>query len=136
MVPIDGTSLAGAAVREDRTVASDDVLHDVSRAPLSTTAAFAVRAAVVSPIPGTGGPWGTVSVSDRGPRRWTENDLALIESVAATLGAAVSRFELEGKLQHQALHDHLTGLPNRALLQDRIEQALARSGRRAARKRV
>jgi diguanylate cyclase (GGDEF)-like protein len=33
------------------------------------------------------------------------------------------------ELQHQALHDGLTGLPNRALILDRLEQALARSRR-------
>ena len=39
--------------------------------------------------------------------------------------------EKTDELQHQALHDVLTGLPNRALIIDRTEQLLARSRRNA-----
>jgi diguanylate cyclase (GGDEF)-like protein/PAS domain S-box-containing protein len=39
------------------------------------------------------------------------------------------RTELEAQLMHQAFHDNLTGLANRALFRDRLDQALARAER-------
>ncbi len=38
------------------------------------------------------------------------------------------RQAFEARLQHQALHDTLTGLPNRALFMDRLDRALASDG--------
>ena len=42
------------------------------------------------------------------------------------------RKHLEDKMRHLALHDGLTGLPNRALLNDRLDHALASSVRSAS----
>ena len=49
--------------------------------------------------------------------------------VSAGIRDLTERMEAEAALTHNALHDPLTGLPNRALLLDRIEVALARSAR-------
>ncbi len=58
-----------------------------------------------------------------------EDELSLVRNVADTLSAALDRRREENLVRHQAMHDPLTGLPNRALLRDRLDLALARSRR-------
>jgi diguanylate cyclase (GGDEF)-like protein len=52
--------------------------------------------------------------------------------VADILRAASSKIEAVAASQHASLHDPLTGLANRSLILDHLQQALARAGRRSS----
>jgi diguanylate cyclase (GGDEF)-like protein len=52
--------------------------------------------------------------------------------LARSINYAVERKRVEVELAHQALHDALTGLPNRGLFLDRLAQALTRLGRHSS----
>ncbi|HTD50234.1 MAG TPA: EAL domain-containing protein, partial [Acidimicrobiia bacterium] len=53
-----------------------------------------------------------------------------LRGVASQATIAIRNAQLLESIRHQALHDALTGLPNRTLILDRVEQMLARSRRR------
>jgi PAS domain S-box-containing protein len=53
----------------------------------------------------------------------------LIANVGTQLGQVVNRVRSQEKLLHDAFHDSLTTLPNRALFLDRLERAVARAKR-------
>ena len=57
------------------------------------------------------------------------DDEQFVEAVGSIVFAAAVRFGAEDAIRHQAMHDPLTGLSNRALFNDRLEQALARRAR-------
>ncbi len=60
---------------------------------------------------------------------YSSEDLELLQYVSAQIAAAIQRAQLQARLQFQSHYDHLTGLPNRALLMDRLNVALARARR-------
>ena len=55
-----------------------------------------------------------------------ENDLKLFETLVNHAAVALDRTRLIGRLEHDALHDALTGLPNRVCFDSSVREAIAR----------
>ena len=74
----------------------------------------------------TGRPVGTLSTLYRTIHEPSAHERRVGEVACSLVAIALERTESEAMLAHQATHDPLTGLPNRTLLLDRLEHALAR----------
>ena len=128
--------LAGTVRRERRTV----ILADYSAWEGGVTqvreAGFSTM--VASPVWSGSELVGVLIAGALAPRPVLPYERECIELLAAQAGAAlvnahryVERQAFEQQLHHQAFHDSLTGLPNRALFTDRLTHALSRLPRRS-----
>ena len=89
-----------------------------------------MRSAVAVLIKAKGDPYGVLGVASRKPRNFTQDDVSFMQAIANVLANAIERRRTEERTQHEALHDPLTGLPNRNLFLDRLQHALSVAARR------
>ena len=74
--------------------------------------------------------WGYVGFDAcRQERRWTASEESILVTIAASLGGALKRQQAEEQIRHQAFHDALTDLPNRALFDEYLPVAIAQAHR-------
>ncbi len=71
-------------------------------------------------------PRGLLGAYARLRRTFSPHDIDFLHSVAHVVTGAVEQRQTREQIRHDALHDALTGLPNRTLLRDRAAGALAR----------
>ncbi|HZG96737.1 MAG TPA: EAL domain-containing protein [Nocardioidaceae bacterium] len=95
-----------------------------------------LQAVVAVPLVSRGRGWGVLDLYRREPGPWSPADIAaarLLADVAVSyVVMAADRDEArhaQRELAHRSTHDELTGLPNRALLFDRLEHALTAAAR-------
>ena len=93
-----------------------------------------LKDAVVAPLRSESGIIGTIMVANRmgDVGTFEAEDLRMLETVTNHASVTLENRRLVDQLreeaadkEHQALHDNLTGLPNRTLFNQRVEQAIA-----------
>ena len=87
---------------------------------------------IAVPIWGERACYGTLEAWNTESPTIADDDVHFIRAVATTVAAALQRRRSEELAQHLALHDPLTGLPNRSLFRDYLSQALSRTERAGA----
>jgi diguanylate cyclase (GGDEF)-like protein/PAS domain S-box-containing protein len=128
-------SLAGLTLPHDGPLVIDDLTSgevDASAELLQS----GMRTAMAVAVEGRDGPAAIVAVFGAGPREWTDDQRHFLHVVANIMGSAIERAAREAAAVHRAVHDPLTGLPNRDLFADRLELTLARARRGAPRPAV
>ena len=90
-----------------------------------------VRSGITVLIEGRRGPFGVLGLHSTSPRMFKPGDVDFVQALANVLGNTLDRQLTDDDIRHRALHDPLTGLPNRILFLDRLQQATERLRRHA-----
>jgi diguanylate cyclase (GGDEF)-like protein len=111
-----------------RVVVEDYALERRFR-PTALLRAHEVVSGVSVTLGGKRTPLGVLGAHSATRRSFRPDEVDFLQAIANVLAEAIVRPSAESKVRHQALHDPLTGLPNRSLLIDRLNHWAARAGR-------
>ena len=137
-VPVAGAACERAIVerRSQLTLSANDPASR-GRSPIGEGSGY--QSAIRTPVLAGSNVLGVLSVESNVEALYGRNDVEVVEVVAALASTAIRNIRLvddirrsEEQITHQAFHDPLTGLANRALFLDRVSHALSRSFRQAA----
>jgi len=129
-VGIDPNTQLATALGTGRPCVVEDWETEEKLTIASGQALMKARSGIISRIEGPERAWGCFVVNSTNPRRYSAPDVSFIQSLANILADAIERQDAEDAIEHRSLHDALTGLPNRTLFADRLEQAFERLRRR------
>lgn len=112
------TTLAGGA-------AICGVIPDFPMAEQTMLCQENVQSVLAVPIIVRNNFWGFVELHNCSEHyHWSDQEEAILRTMAASVSAALERQDKDEIIHQQAFHDALTGLPNRVLFAERLDQAL------------
>jgi diguanylate cyclase (GGDEF)-like protein/PAS domain S-box-containing protein len=123
-------SIGAAAYRREAVVVVDVMSDPLSEGYRDLMAECGLRSAWSTPIlTHQGAVVGIFAMYAKEPRQPTDAEIGLINVATRIAGIAIERKLAEERIHFMANHDALTGLPNRALLNDRLSQAILHAQR-------
>jgi diguanylate cyclase (GGDEF)-like protein len=125
------SSLAGVSAHRGQPVVIEDIgQDDFWREREGLALSLGLRAGWAVPLLSSAGrALGSMVTYQRKPATPSADDLRLLDDITYLATIAVEQRSLMDKLAYQAQHDALTGLPNRVLFEDRLQQAIAQAAR-------
>lgn len=122
-----GHRLEGVVTRREPLVVADYADYELEAG--SPIVEFGIRSGAHVPIFGTAGAIGVLTAHTRELRRFIEDDVSFLRSVANILATAIERQVAEDQMAHLAQFDTVTGLPNRHVFRDRCNVAIVQAQR-------
>jgi len=104
-------------------------LCDDTRDTMSFLSAYNLQRVVISPISTDDDLQGILILGSKDDAEYSDERVQLCHSLAGRVGVALTNTKREEALYRQAHYDALTGLPNRQLLKDRLDQYLGQARR-------
>ncbi|MDQ6732432.1 MAG: EAL domain-containing protein [Actinomycetota bacterium] len=132
-LPADTASQAGYTILSKGPVVVRDWETETRFSRSAVMGELGVRSGLTVVIEGRRAPFGVLGLHSPEVREFRPEDIDFAQAIANVLGDAFERQLTDDHMRHRALHDDLTGLPNRLLFMDRLGQALERLRRRSNR---
>jgi diguanylate cyclase (GGDEF)-like protein/PAS domain S-box-containing protein len=127
--PAPPGSLLALALNQSEPLVVEDVDEDPRVRGQALLREYMVGSGMSSLVRTRSDAWGLLAVYSETRRKFEPDEAEFLGAVANVVSGAVDRHRVEEAIRHRALHDPLTGLPNRTLALDRLAGALARRRR-------
>ena len=133
--PVIGNSLNEKILRTLKPVIADDIskdfnLNDCPKTRYEIINGVRAKSILIVPIMFESGVFGTLTLNQcNKTRKWSQDDVQMIENIAFQIGIAINQSYLLEKIKGLAIKDELTGLINKRNFNERISAEIERAKR-------